>query len=318
MQSPANSGSERTLVSSQRQIGRTKSGIHIIFDVGMNNGDDSAHYLSKGYQVVAIEANPILVERACARFQKEIAAGQIVIECVGIVDQPGKIPFWINDERDVFSSFDRARASRNRMKCHPIEIECVTFDTLLKKYGVPYYLKLDAEGAEPYCLKHLHSVSLPEYVSVEAEKLEYLFLLWQLGYRQFKIADQMRHNSSFPDFKNVTIFSRSAKRVCWYADRFKNRFSRVRFARGCSGPFGDETSGTWQTFEEVAFNWLHLHFGHYRHGSLNRFSWYDFHAKASPTPTDTARVISHPGRTHFGLENGFGWHRVSNPGKEIL
>jgi len=77
MQSPANSGSERTLVSSQRQIGRTKSGIHIIFDVGMNNGDDSAHYLSKGYQVVAIEANPILVERARARFQKEIAASSI-------------------------------------------------------------------------------------------------------------------------------------------------------------------------------------------------------------------------------------------------
>src|SRR2546422_6681270 len=40
------------------------------------------------------------------------------------------------------------------------------------------------------------------------------------------------------------------------------------------------------------------------HGSLNRFSWYDFHAKSSPTPADTARVISHPGRTHFGLENG--------------
>src|SRR6266566_4779495 len=78
--------------------------------------------------------------------------------------QSRKIPFWINDERDVFSSFDRARAGRNGMKCHPIEIECVTFDKLLTKYGVPYYLKLDAEGAEPYCLKCLQPISLPEYV----------------------------------------------------------------------------------------------------------------------------------------------------------
>ncbi|PYX16093.1 MAG: hypothetical protein DMG87_17645 [Acidobacteria bacterium] len=85
MQSPAILGSERTLVSSKRQFERAKSGTHIVFDVGMNNGDDSTHYLSKGYQVVAIEANPILVERARARFQKEIAAGQILIECVGIV-----------------------------------------------------------------------------------------------------------------------------------------------------------------------------------------------------------------------------------------
>jgi FkbM family methyltransferase len=288
MQSPAIFGSETTLVSSHRQSGITKRCTRIIFDVGMNNGDDSAHYLSKGYQVVAIEANPILVECARARFQREIAAGQIVIECVGIVDQPGKIPFWINDERDVFSSFDRARASRNGMKCHPIEIECVTFDTVLKKYGVPYYLKLDAEGAEPYCLKRLQSLSLPEYVSVEAEELEYLLLLWQLGYRQFKIVDQMRHNSSFPEFTNDHIFSRAAGRACWYADRFKSRFSRAPFARGCSGPFGEETPSTWQTFDEVAYNWLHLHFGNYRRGSLNRFSWYDFHAKAGPNSTHTA------------------------------
>ena len=77
MQSPAILGSERTLVSSKRQFERAKSGTHIVFDVGMNNGDDSTHYLSKGYQVVAIEANPILVERARARFQKEIAAASV-------------------------------------------------------------------------------------------------------------------------------------------------------------------------------------------------------------------------------------------------
>src|SRR5439155_786713 len=159
-------GSEKTLVSSKRQFERARSGTHIIFDVGMNNGDDSKHYLSKGYQVVAIEANPILVERGRARLQKEIAAGQILIECVGIVDQP-------------------------------------------------------------------------------------------------------RHNSRFPDFGNDNMFSRAAKRACWYADRFKNRFSRVPFARGCSGPFGEETPGTWQTFEEVAYNWLALHFGHHKRGTLN-------------------------------------------------
>lgn len=278
---------ERVPIPAQLRVGGTKP--LVIFDVGMNNGDDSAYYLSKGYQVVAIEANPILVERAHFRFQKEIASQQLLIENVGIVDRTEKIPFWVSEQRNEFSSFDRSRASRDGIKCHPIDVECVTFDTVLRKYGVPYYLKIDAEGAEPYCLRCLQTSRLPDYISVEAEKLEYLLLLWQLGYRRFKIVDQMRHNSRFPDFRNDNLFARSAKWFCWYADRFRNRFGRIRFPRGSSGPFGEETSGEWQTFEQVAYNWLHMHFGYGERGSLNRASWYDFHAKASPDTTTPTR-----------------------------
>jgi FkbM family methyltransferase len=258
----------------------------------MNNGDDSAYYLSKGYKVIAVEANPILARHARARFRAEIASRQMVIEHLGIWDRPGKIQFWINEERDVFSSFDRTKASRMGMKCRAVDIECVTFDTLLKKHGVPYYLKLDAEGAEPHCLTSLQSMGLPEYVSVEAESLEYLLLLWQLGYRQFKIVDQMRHNSRLPNFRNDNPFSRVAKRACGFADRFKNRVVNVAFPRGCSGPFGEETPGTWQPLEETAYNWLHLHFGHTKRGSLNPGSWYDFHAKVTHASFGVHRVTS--------------------------
>lgn len=104
----------------------TKSVSRTVFDVGMNNGDDSAYYLSKGCKVIAVEANPILVQRARVRFRAEIAAGQMVIEPLGIWDHPGKIPFWINEERDVFSSFDRTRASRGGMKCRSVDVDCVT------------------------------------------------------------------------------------------------------------------------------------------------------------------------------------------------
>ncbi|HLZ43774.1 MAG TPA: FkbM family methyltransferase [Candidatus Sulfotelmatobacter sp.] len=253
----------------------------LVYDVGMNNGDDCAYYLSQGYAVVAIEANPILVQRACERFRREIAVGQLVIEQVGIVDHAFNIPFWICDERDVFSSFDAARAGRNGMRCHSVKVKCVTFDAIINKYGVPYYLKIDIEGAEHSCLKHLHSRQLPQYISVEAEDLESLVLLQELGYRKFKIVDQMRHNSNFPDFDNSSVFSRSAKQLCWYADRVKNRLGRIPFPRGSSGPFGEATRGQWQSFEDVASNWLHMRLGHYKSGTLNRYSWYDFHATTS-------------------------------------
>lgn len=275
---------------------RTVTSTRVVFDVGMNNGDDSAYYLSRGYRVVAVEANPTLAERARYRFAKEIAAGQILIEEVGIGNRPGKADFWINDERDVFSSLEHSRAARNGMKCRSIEVEYITLDTLLNKYGVPYYLKIDVEGAEACCLKSLRSFPLPQYVSVEAESLDYLQLLWQLGYREFAIVDQMRHNSTLPDFSNETKLSRVAKQACWYADRLKNRFARVSFSRGCSGPLAEEVPISWQSFEEVAYNWLHLYFGYRNRGTLNLFSWYDFHAKAPVSPIKASSLFSHPAR----------------------
>jgi FkbM family methyltransferase len=283
MQHPARCGSRGVTPSFQQLtlLPKLTSESLTIFDVGMNNGDDSAHYLSNGYRVIAIEANPLLVELGRRRFREEIAAGQMVIEAVGVCERPGRAPFWINETRSVFSSFDRDRASRGIAQCYSVDVECVTFDTLLKKYGVPFYVKLDVEGAEAHCLGSLGSVGIPKYVSVEAEGLECLMLLWELGYRQFKIVDQMRHNSRFPNFTNENVLSRSAKRMCGYADRLKNRATKVAFPRGSSGPIGEDTIGTWQNVEQVAYNWLHLHFGYKNRGTLNAESWYDFHAKAT-------------------------------------
>src|SRR6201997_3768401 len=155
----------------------------------------------------------------------------------------------------------------------------------------PHYLKIDIEGAEPCCLKHLWATNLPEYIALEAESFECLVQLQQLGYKQFKIVDQMRHNSKFPNFSNNYVFSRSAKRICWFADRAKNRLGRVTFPRGSSGPFGEETPGEWQTFDEVASDWQHLCLGHHNSGTLNPHSWYDFHAKASRPPQFSGAYI---------------------------
>jgi len=35
----------------------------LIFDIGANNGDDTAFYLKKGFRVVAIEADPALAQK---------------------------------------------------------------------------------------------------------------------------------------------------------------------------------------------------------------------------------------------------------------
>jgi hypothetical protein len=78
------------------------------------------------------------------------------------------------------------------------------------------YLKIDIEHADRYCLDPLKRHRLPKYVSIEAHELEDLLILWVLGYRHFKVIDQMRHNSTFPLLSNKNAFSRIGKLVFWY------------------------------------------------------------------------------------------------------
>ena len=49
----------------------------LIFDIGMYDGSDTRYYLNEGFRVLAIEANPVLVQRARELlFQDEIKSGR--------------------------------------------------------------------------------------------------------------------------------------------------------------------------------------------------------------------------------------------------
>ena len=49
----------------------------LVFDIGLNNGDDAAYYLSLGHDVVGIEANPLLADQCTQRFESEIRKGRM-------------------------------------------------------------------------------------------------------------------------------------------------------------------------------------------------------------------------------------------------
>jgi SAM-dependent methyltransferase len=51
----------------------------VVYDVGLYNGDDTAYYLFQGYKVVAIDANPLMIEEATSRFAKEIDDGRLTL-----------------------------------------------------------------------------------------------------------------------------------------------------------------------------------------------------------------------------------------------
>jgi FkbM family methyltransferase len=102
----------------------------LVYDLGMNNGDDTAHYLEQGYRVLAVEADPDLVSTARKRFQSSIENGQAIVLNVGISHHCGTATFWICDDNSIWNSFIKERAVRNGLRHHAIEIPVVTLPDL--------------------------------------------------------------------------------------------------------------------------------------------------------------------------------------------
>lgn len=294
-----------------------------IIDVGMHDGSDTAYYLSRGFRVLGIEANPHLCELARQKFQAELATGQLTILNVGIASGSGHMDFWINTRNTELSSFDRSFASRFGGELITSRVETLPFRTILQDYGTPYYLKVDIEGHDDICLRDLDPLHLPQYISAEGHTLSILFLLYEKGYREFKCINQRSHehprsgrvdhsrirraigelcHAISSDISSLTNRATLLRRMWRVPKRLWRPFSRKRplnlttqsnknietpqtstktIPPGGSGRFGEDTIGPWSSFEEVAYDWLHIKSGHPHRSTLATPGWYDFHARRS-------------------------------------
>ena len=285
---------------------QVQNGMHkLIYDVGFNDGGDTAHYLTRGYDVLAIEANPQRVEAGKERFAREIAAGRLTILNVGIGPAPGTFPFWINEANDRYSSFEPALARRDNLPCHQIPISCRTFSEILAEYGTPHYLKIDIEGCDHLCVEAL-TEELPKYVSLElhhtdsagpAHSLGTIRHLADLGYTKFKLINQYTFTDSMPIFRDelgMRILYRLYRRngLCRSIvntlpaavhpkkqefDIYRERLSYA-FPKVSSGPFGEDTYGPWRSISEITERAQTLYNGFTRNGIPLIEAWFDVHA----------------------------------------
>ncbi len=242
----------------------------LIYDVGMNNGDDTAYYLSRGFRVIAIEANPILAEECAKRFYTEVASDRLKILNVGVSDREGEFPFWICESVSEWSSFNREIASRDDSPHHELTIPCRRFSSILAEHGIPFYLKIDIEGNDMLCLLELQKGRLPKYVSLEAATADPIDHLGSLGYTDFKSIsqrvflplemppspEQARFEQTLEQLYTPNIFMR-IRRALGGKARLLRELDRVRFPVawkfpvGSSGPFGEDLRGRWQSADEM-------------------------------------------------------------------
>jgi FkbM family methyltransferase len=200
----------------------------LIFDLGMNNGDDTDFYLRRGFDVVALEANPSLCEKARTRFASALAGGRLTILNAAIWDRPGEATFHVNLDNDHWSSLDIGWAGRDASRCRAVKVRCVTLAELFAEFSVPHYLKIDVEGVDQAVLEQLRGADrLPLYVSVEDCRFgpRYIETLAGCGYDGFKLLDQ----SQVPSLRD--------------GDR--------AFPTGASGPFGEDVPGAWLSHADM-------------------------------------------------------------------
>lgn len=270
----------------------------LIFDVGMHTGVDTEFYLRKGFRVVAVEANSDLTTQAKQKFDRDIAAGRLVIIPKAIASKPGLVNFWLNQTNDEWSSLTQEYVRRNARvgaASTATAVPAVRFSDLLRDHGIPYYLKIDIEGADHLCLESLHEFEYrPPFISVETSgtndfgyTFQLLAHLYLLGYRQFKLVNQyMHHRYTLPNPPR------------------EGEFVEYRFPKNASsGPFGEETPGPWVSIEAIIEKYRKilclqdrytvqakrfrpaLSLLYYRLHDLFRrepVGWYDIHAKYEP------------------------------------
>jgi FkbM family methyltransferase len=252
----------------------------LIYDVGLHNGGDTGYYLQCGFRVLAIDANPAMIELAKKTYGEALSAGRLTLINKAISDKTENRTFWVSDQSE-WSSFDQSIAKREGVHAEPISVQCGLFSEILQTHGVPYYLKIDIEGSEDFCIKGLSAVKeRPYYVSWEStypRGVDQLRALRDLGYTRFKIIRQtdflpvLGPPWSTSELLN-SLYFRGRKKMLIKLGQWKP------FPMGTSGPFGHATPGNWVAWHEMARRWRDYCELWLRDDDDPLGVWFDFHA----------------------------------------
>lgn len=170
----------------------------LIFDLGAHSGIDTAHYLSRGFKVVAVEANPQLARK----LKRRGADGRLIIEARALSSSANPISLHLPVQltSDVWGTTSPQQAKMLHevgVVTHEIQVPTVSLETLIQTHGVPYYIKCDIEGSDTEFLEMLADcASQPETISFELTQVgpaaleAQLRALQRCEFSRFQLRDQ--------------------------------------------------------------------------------------------------------------------------------
>jgi len=228
------------------------SKVRIIYDIGSNNGDDISYYLIKSDLVVAVEANPVLVDLIKNRFHHEILHGKLIIENVVITTaNASTVDFYIHKTLHVLSQF--GQPNENEIdNFHKVRLPSKSLVDIISAYGSPFYIKIDVEGYDQEILRHLFQNKIfPPYLSAESHNIDVFSQLVANGhYNAFKLVDGPSVATVYASHLVATM----------------NGLVEHHFPDHSAGPFGSDIPGPWESaktfFQSLAnagLGWKDIH-----------------------------------------------------------
>eukprot|EP00928_Gymnodinium_smaydae_P016398 TRINITY_DN16141_c0_g1_i2.p1 TRINITY_DN16141_c0_g1~~TRINITY_DN16141_c0_g1_i2.p1 ORF type:complete len:332 (-),score=85.34 TRINITY_DN16141_c0_g1_i2:49-1044(-) len=268
----------------------------LVLDFGMSGGVDAEFYLSRGYQVVGVEANPNVAAEVRARLAPLVRDGwlEIVQAAVGDPEAAGAdtVDFYMDDHHwersglhadSLHDSLDVKKTTVQLRTCASVYLAAVEArrgDNAAAIREVEY-VKIDVEGQDVSCLQSILTATAaaeapapPSFVSIE------------LGFAAGSTADEVAtRTESLRQLLDGRYCSGKLVRQAIYNSRLvagHNGLSMPvsRLGLGASGPFGDAAADwragrSWRPLakilEELAFAWMLV-----RHVNGE---WFDLHLR---------------------------------------
>jgi FkbM family methyltransferase len=272
---------------------------NLIFDVGMHKGEDTSYYLYRGFKVVAIDANPSLIEIARNHFSSYGKTNQLILLNFAVSDKDNEEWDFNISKATEWSSFKKQISNREGLFQETVKVKTKRLSSLMMKFGVPCYCKIDVEGYDKACLDTLSDIDeVPKFISVETEclgefevitdeqALATLNRLYGLGYSKFKLIDQATLNVLRPGslFYTDSFVKKILRERKYYVARSnRERLSKKHkytFTFGSSGPFGDELEGRWLDYDTAKKTLLFHRNARMNSKKATRFGfWCDWHAR---------------------------------------
>ena len=182
----------------------------LIFDIGAHLGDKSLPFLKNDMKVLMVEPNPFMCKFLNTYFSKN---PNVKILQKGVGEKKRKAVFYISDSAPGASTLSRSWKNSKRFKRYKIkynriiDIDLVTLDYLIKKYGSPDYIKIDIENYEYYAISGLskkNGIISFEFVNENFDNIiKCLNKLARIGYEEFNFSLGDNNFFFFQKFKKI-------------------------------------------------------------------------------------------------------------------